>query len=73
MDTPKTLAHKFWCMDNNEQAEFFEALQNEAGDHVLMMQGLAIRDACKKRSPEALDGFQTMFASAFTMAIGLYQ
>ena len=72
MNTPKTLAHEFWCMDSDGQAEFFEALQNEAGSHHLMLQGLEIRRSCKARSTDALDGFLTMFASAFTISTGIF-
>lgn len=63
--TPKEIAHIFWQMHDDEQAEFFESLQKQAGSHLLVTQGLSIREACKKRSPQALEGFQNLSVCAF--------
>ena len=62
---PKQLAMVFWDFDCGQQAEFFEALMVKAGSHKLLLQSLACRDSCKKRSTEALDGMQYWGVGAF--------
>lgn len=63
--SPKELAALFWGMDSGEQAEFFEELQEIAGSHKLVLQGLSLRDDCEARSPKALEGFQNLSSCAF--------
>jgi len=64
--TAKEVAEQLWHLGSDEQAEMFEELfKLTGGSHLLMMQFLMVRDDCKERSPEALECFQTMFASAF--------
>lgn len=64
--TPAQMAEIFWRMGSDEQAIFFEELQGLAGDHSLMMQGLAIRQECEEsRNDFALEAFQSLFASAY--------
>lgn len=65
--TPKDVAALIWSMPSDEQADMLEALIDESeGSHGLMMQFLAVREECEKREDgEALECFQTMFASAY--------
>lgn len=65
--SPKEVAEAVWSMDNIDQAQMLEELIKVAGgSHTLMMQFLAVREDCEKRdSGEALECFQTMFASAY--------
>lgn len=63
---PAQMAELFWRMGSDEQAVFFEELQGLAGSHLLMMQGLAIRQECENSNNEhALEAFQSLFASAY--------
>ncbi len=63
--TPKDLAELYWNMASDEQAEFYAELYEIAGSHKLVLQGLHIREDCKKHSSKALDGFQYMSSCAF--------
>lgn len=65
--SPKEVAEAIWSMGSDEQADMLEELIKVAGgSHTLMMQFLGVREDCEKReSGEALECFQTMFASAY--------
>jgi len=64
--TPKELAQEVWNLGSDEHAEMLEEIfKLSDGSHRLMLQGLAVRDDCEKRSHAALEAFQYLFASAF--------
>ena len=63
--TPKQMAIEFWNMGSDEQALFYQELYNLAGGHKLVLQGLMIREDCKKLSNEALDGFQYLSSCSY--------
>lgn len=68
---PRAIAELIWGMDSEQQAEMFHHLADVSGDsHHLMTQFLYVRDECVDRQKSnikdrALEGFQTMFSSAY--------
>ena len=65
--SPREVAEAIWSMGSDEQAEMLHHLIITAGsEHTLMTQFLAVREDCEKRdTPDAIECFQSMFASAY--------
>jgi len=63
--TPEMLADEFWKMKSDEQAVFYQELFKLAGSQKLVLQGLEIREECKKLSSESIDGFQYLSSCSF--------
>lgn len=65
--TPELVAELFWCMDADEQADFFAALNRIAGHKLCIQMGAAVNEMHKRSDRgdyDAQHGFQTMLAHA---------
>lgn len=65
--TPILLAHLFWGMSSDEQADFFAALEGIAGYKLCIQMAAVVHEISERADKgdfEAMNGFQTMLSHA---------